>query len=202
MYTLYEKYPHARLLISTSGPRITESMEKWLHQASQDIPTIGLQFSVHESTNEARDKLVPFKAKMGLGEMADFGVRWWAAVNDGRKPFFNYCAHDTNNTDLDANRLSSMYDPYFFNATVSVICERSDGMPATNDHQRNLAIDFAEKLVNRGFDTRVFDPAGQDTIGGGCGQLWFVQDWMKENPDKARPSAGFGKEQVHVPAAQ
>jgi hypothetical protein len=52
----------------------------------------------------------------------------------------------------------------------------------------------------RGYDTRVFDPAGQDTIGGGCGQLWFVQDWMKENPDKAKPSVGFGKEQVHVPS--
>jgi 23S rRNA (adenine2503-C2)-methyltransferase len=200
MYTLYEKYPHARLLISTSGPRITESMEEALFRVSRDIPTIGLQFSVHESTDVARDKLVPFKAKMTLSEMALFGTKWWAHVNDGRKPFFNYCAHDKNNSDADAYRLRYLYSPYTFNATVSVICERNDGMPASNDHQRQLAIDFAEKLVSKyGYDTRVFDPAGQDTIGGGCGQLWFVQDWMKTNPEKARPSAGFGKEQVHVP---
>lgn len=25
------------------------------------------------------------------------------------------------------------------------------------------------------------NPAGQDDIGGGCGQLWYVQQWMKEH---------------------
>jgi 23S rRNA (adenine2503-C2)-methyltransferase len=199
MYTLYEKYTHAKLLISTSGPRIPDVQWKHLFKASRDIPTIGLQFSVHETTNERRNKLVPFKNKMGLEEMSDAGIKWYFEINDGRKPFFNYCAHDGNNSDEDADRLMLIYDPAFFNATVSVICERNDGMPATNDHQRELAVNFAEKLVARRFDTRVFDPAGQDTIGGGCGQLWFVQDWMKENPDKSRPSIGHGKEQVHVP---
>ena len=28
--------------------------------------------------------------------------------------------------------------------------------------------------------TRIFNPDGQDDIGGGCGQLWYVQKWMKE----------------------
>jgi 23S rRNA (adenine2503-C2)-methyltransferase len=46
------------------------------------------------------------------------------------------------------------------------------------------------------------DKDGQDTIGGGCGQLWFVQDWMKNNPDKARPSCGMGKNKVHIPIKQ
>jgi 23S rRNA (adenine2503-C2)-methyltransferase len=45
----------------------------------------------------------------------------------------------------------------------------------------------------------MFDPAGQDDIGGGCGQLWFVQDWMKSNPTLARPSVGCGKEVIHTP---
>jgi 23S rRNA (adenine2503-C2)-methyltransferase len=31
----------------------------------------------------------------------------------------------------------------------------------------------------------MFDPAGQDDIGGGCGQLWYVQDWLKEKKWKA-----------------
>ncbi len=84
-------------------------------------------------------------------------------------------------------------------ATVSVICERTEGIQATNDHQRELASTFANKLVAAGFDTRMFDPAGQDTIGGGCGQLWFVQDWVKNNPDKIHNSVGAGKPEVHVP---
>lgn len=35
--------------------------------------------------------------------------------------------------------------------------------------------------------------------GNNSGQLWFVQDWMKKNPDKAKKSAGFGKEIIHTP---
>ena len=54
-------------------------------------------------------------------------------------------------------------------------------------------------MLECGFDVRVFDPAGQDDIGGGCGQLWFVQDWMKKNPDKARPSIGYDLPVVHCP---
>lgn len=33
----------------------------------------------------------------------------------------------------------------------------------------------------------------------GCGQLWFVQDWMKNNPDMAKKSVGFGMEVIHAP---
>ena len=200
MRRLAEMYPQAKLLISTSAPMISEAAWEELLDVSYEIPAIGLQFSVHESTDEARDALVPFKKKMTLKGIAIAG-KAWCRTTRGQKPFFNYCAHDKNSSDEDADRILSLYDPKIFNATVSVICERSDGLPATNDHQRQLAIDFADKLVARGYDVRVFDPAGQDTIGGGCGQLWFVQDWMKSNPDKVRPSVGHGKPEVHVPHA-
>ena len=195
MRQLHHRYPKARLLISTSGPDVDYEP---LFRAAQEIETIGLQFSVHESTDAARDKLVPFKKKLTLDGMRQAGNAFHDLT--GRKAFFNYCAHDGNSSIEDAERLRALYHPRDFCATVSVICERNDGLPATNDHQRKLAVDFAEKLVALGDDTRVFDPAGQDTIGGGCGQLWFVQDWMKNNPDKARPSIGHGLPEVHVPA--
>lgn len=184
---LHARYPNAALLISTSAPRVNYDE---VIEASQRIPTIGLQFSVHESTDPARDLLIPFKAKLSLSEIAEEGRRWHDVV--GRKPFFNYCAHDENETDADADRVASLFDPEVFCATVSVVCERSEGLPATNQHQRDLASSFAARLVARGFDVRVFDPAGQDTIGGGCGQLWFVQQWMTQNPGMARPSVGRG----------
>ena len=219
MHTLYRNYPHARLLISTSAPTVTDEMWNKLVTATIQIPTIGLQFSVHESTNAARDALVPFKAKMTLEEIAQYGRDWYHAggyetfegrwengaflqhvKSPQRKPFFNYCAHDNNSSDADADRILALFDPAIFNATVSVICERNEGMPATNDHQRQLAVDFAAKLVSRGYDVRVFDPAGQDTIGGGCGQLWFVQNWMQQNPQLAKPTVGHGLPEIHVPA--
>jgi 23S rRNA (adenine2503-C2)-methyltransferase len=36
-------------------------------------------------------------------------------------------------------------------------------------------------FLEHGYNTRIFDPEGQDDIGGGCGQLWFVQKWLKRH---------------------
>lgn len=191
---LYVMYPNAALLISTIGPDIDYD---WVNDLSVTVPTVGLQFSVHETTDEQRNKLIPFKKKLSLKGIADRGQAWFDAT--GRKPFFNYCAGDDNSAMKDAERLTELFDATVWNATVSVICERNEGMPAKNEHQMNLASDFAGKLVGNGFDVRVFDPAGQDDIGGGCGQLWFVQGWMRENPEKARPSIGHGLASVHTP---
>lgn len=191
---LHRLYPTAALLISTSAPDVDYMP---IHELSAEIPTVGLQFSVHESTDEARDKLIPFKAKLCLQEIAYTGEFWKEAT--GRMPYFNYCAHDGNVSDEDADRLLALFHPETFCATVSVICERDEGMQARNEHQRKLALDFGEKLLARGYDVRVFDPAGQDTIGGGCGQLHFVQKWFSDNQAKVRPTAGAGLEKIHVP---
>lgn len=194
---LHEKYPKAALLISTSAPDVDY---EWVNEISKEIPTIGLQFSIHESTDEAREKLIPFKKKLNLEQIAAAGEAWHAAT--GRKPFFNYCAHDNNVSQEDANRIFGLFNPRVWEATVSVICERTEKEAAKNDHQRELAVNFSSLLVGLGYGVRVFDPAGMDTIGGGCGQLWFVQDWMKSNPDKAIPSVGCGLPQVHTPGKE
>lgn len=196
LQALYSKYPNAALLISTIGPDIDYD---WVEAISFEIPTIGLQFSIHKSTDQERDELIPFKRKLSINEIARRGERW--ARKTGRKPFFNYCAGDNNSSGADADNLLAAFNPRIWNATVSVICERNEGMPARNDHQIELAANFASKLVERGFDVRVFDPAGQDDIGGGCGQLWFVQQWMKDHPEMARPSVGHGLPSVHTPMA-
>lgn len=198
LHRLYALYPNAALLISTSAPDIGRAAYDELYAVCEEIPTIGLQFSVHESTDEARNLLIPFAKKLTLSAIAKEGALFNHATN--RPPFFNYCASDGNTTDEDANRLASLFGSVFC-ATVSVVCERNEGLPATNDHQRELAVNFGQKLVERGFDVRVFDPAGQDTIGGGCGQLWFVQQWMRDHGDLARPSIGHGLPEVHAPVA-
>lgn len=191
---LYEKYPNARLLISTIGPDI--DYEPVLEMCAR-IPTVGLQFSIHESTDERRNKLIPFAKKLTLEQIAGVGEFFYART--GRKPFFNYCAHELNNTELDAENIYLQFNPMVWEATISVVCERDESIAAANERQRMLAALFMDKLMQRGYSTRMFDPAGQDDIGGGCGQLWFVQDWMKNNPGKARPSIGHGKEVVHAP---
>lgn len=191
---LYGWYPNAALLISTSAPRVDYAP---VREISRRIPTVGLQFSIHESTDDARDALIPFKAKLPLNDIAIEGELWHAGT--GRKPYFNYCAHSGNTSDKDADRLKALFDDSVWCCTVSVICERDESVAAANARQRELAMMFAGRMLARGYDTRTFDPAGQDDIGGGCGQLWFVQDWMRNNPTLARASIGRGQPVIHTP---
>lgn len=194
VYALHRDYPRASLLISTSAPRVAYGPVRELSKA---IPAVGLQFSVHESTDKARDALIPLKGKLTLGEIAAQGEEWHAAT--GRQPFFNYCAHEGNTSAEDADRLLALFNPYVWQCTISVVCERDESVAAANARQRELAASFMAKMQARGFSTRCFDPAGQDDIGGGCGQLWFVQDWMARHPQLARPSVGRVFPIVHAP---
>lgn len=191
---LHRRYPRFALLISTSAPTVDYET---VRQLSIEVPTVGLQFSVHESTDAARDALIPFKAKLTLEQIALEGHLWHKST--GRQPFFNYCAHSGNTSDEDAFRLFYLFDPKVWQATISVVCERDESVAAANARQRQLATDFMVKLADHGFSTRCFDPAGQDDIGGGCGQLWFVQDWMRNNPALARPSVGRDLPVIHTP---
>lgn len=195
LFLLHKKYPQAKLLISTSAPRNFSAFKALVRQ-SVEIPTIGLQFSVHESTDEARAKLIPTPT-MTLAEMSHVGGAWGYMTE--RKPFFNYCVHDKNNTDQDVANLLKHFNPNVWESTLSVICERDEHVAAANQRQRDLTAGFMEKMIKAGYSTRMFDPAGQDDIGGGCGQLWFVQDWMKENPGLAKASKGCGLPVVHTP---
>lgn len=191
---LHAAYPRAALLISSIGPRINYD---WVNGLSIGVPAVGLQFSVHESTDAARNKLIPLAGKLTLSEIAETGQRWFDVT--GRRPFFNYCANAHNSSDADADRLLELFSPEVWEATVSVVCERNEGLPARNERQQNLASTFSQRLLSRGFNVRVFDPAGQDDIGGGCGQLWFVQRWMSDNPDKAKPSIGHALPIISAP---
>lgn len=191
---LHELYPDFALLISTSAPNVDYTP---LIELSSKIDKIGLQFSIHESTDSARNKLIPFKNKLTLDEISKIGYQWFVAT--GRQPFFNYCAHDENTSDSDVTRLIDLFSPTCWQATISVICERGESIAAANIRQEELATDFVEKLLVAGYSTRCFNPAGQDDIGGGCGQLWWVQDWMKNNPKLVKPSIGSGLNVIHTP---
>lgn len=191
---LHQKYPEAKLLISSIAPKI--NYDPVIEMAIR-IPTVGLQFSIHESTDEKRNKLIPFENKLTISEISQVGEVF--LMKTGRKPFFNYCAKEDNSYQDDADRISELLNPAVFEATISVVCERDESIAMANERQRELASSFMQKLNEKGFSTRMFDPAGQDDIGGGCGQLWFVQDWMKNNPHLAKKSVGFGKEVIHTP---
>lgn len=172
-------YPNAQLLVSTSAPakKMLDNLVDFIN-LSNKITKVGLQFSVHESTDEARRKLIPTNTST-LRQIACLGETWAAYV--GRKPFFNYCVHEGNGSEEDANRLLKLFNPDVWEVTLSVICEKDESVKSSIERQLDLINKFKNYLLDRGFSIRVFNPAGQDDIGGGCGQLWYFQEWMKNN---------------------
>lgn len=180
-------YKNAALLVSTSAPKTPDGWDRFFELASC-LPQVGLQFSVHESTDEARDLIMPMKAKLNLEQIALRGEYFHELT--GRRPYFNYCVSNFNDSAEDAQRLADLFDPTIWEATLSVICEADVNMKDAVQDQFEMVSAFSSNLVELGFNTRVFNPSGVDDVGGGCGQLWSVQEYAKANPDHFQQSAG------------
>lgn len=175
---LHEMYPNAELLLSTIGPDKPEAFNSLL-KLSKEIDKVGLQFSIHKSNDCDRNELIPYKNKMNLNQIRDYGSLWWKET--GRKPYLNYCIDGTNNTSIDIAHLTTRFSPLIFNFTFSVVCSADENMKDKGFKELETINSFSNNFLKEGYNTRVFDPAGQDDIGGGCGQLWYVQEWIKEN---------------------
>lgn len=174
---LADQYKNAQLLVSTSAPHgILNNIARFI-DLSNEIPRVGFQFSVHESLDSERKKLIPTKTST-LRQISLIGGLWASYV--GRKPFYNYCVHPGNDSIEDAKRLVDLFDPSVWETTLSVICEKDESVKSSIDRQLELINRFKDYLVKFGASIRVFNPAGQDDIGGGCGQLWYFQKWLSE----------------------
>lgn len=176
---LAEKYKNAELLVSTSAPfmPIFNNIDKFVI-LSKKYDKIGIQFSVHESNDDDRSKLI--STKTSPLEIIGFVGDEWAKAT-GRKPFFNYCVHENNSNNKNVSELLENFNPNVWECTLSVICEKDNTMQNAINEKLELIKSFSEKMVNAGYSIRVFNPAGQDDIGGGCGQLWYFQQWLNEN---------------------
>ena len=175
---LNKKYPNADLLLSKVGINNDNTINKII-KLSKKIEKIGLQFSIHKSTDEERNKLIPFKNKLDLKHIRDLGIIWWKETN--RHPFLNYCVDGTNNKEQDFINLTTLFSPVVFNLTFSVVCSSDENMKDKSFRELDTIKKFQNKFLELGYNVRTFDPAGQDDIGGGCGQLWYVQKWLKEH---------------------
>jgi 23S rRNA (adenine2503-C2)-methyltransferase len=175
---LHQYFPAADLLISTIAPNKPEEMRDFI-ELSKRIEKVGLQFSIHKSYDLARHEIIPYRNKLSLNEIRNYGIQWWHET--GRKPYCNYCIDGENNTHLDCNNLMDRFPPNVFNFTFSVVCSANETMKDAAFRELDVIKEFESSFLSNGYDTRVFNPAGQDDIGGGCGQLWYVQKWIKDN---------------------
>lgn len=171
-------YPNAELLISTMGTKNKFAFEEIL-RVSTSIYKVGLQFSVHEAFEEKRNELIPYKNKLDLREIRDYGIEW---NNKTKRPvYINYCINKDNQSKEEFDRLKDLFSPVVFNFTFSVVCSADENMKDAGYRELTKINEIASSFIENGYNVRVFDPAGQDDIGGGCGQLWYVQDWIKNH---------------------
>ena len=178
IYLLNDTFPEAELLISTIAPDEPEAINKMI-KLSKNIDKVGLQFSIHKSCDIERDKLIPYENKLTLSQIRDLGLIWWKETD--RHPYLNYCIDGSNNSLLDAKQLMDLFSPAVFNFTFSVVCSKNENMKEAGFKNLDKIREFEDLFLEKGYNTRVFNPDGQDDIGGGCGQLWYVQQWMKEH---------------------
>ncbi len=118
---------------------------------------------------------------MSLQGIANLGEQW--SIGTGRRPFFNYCVHERNSLEKNVQELLEHFEPQIWECTLSVICNADETIHESKVRQLDLIQSFSEKMLNVGYSLRIFDPAGQDDIGGGCGQLWATQKWLKDKQE-------------------
>lgn len=168
---LNELYPNAQLLISTIGTNTDDFMDEFIN-LSMDIDEIGLQFSIHHHNDSSRNKLIPYKDKLSLLEISDFGTKWYKSTF--RKPFCNYVVTESNKDGYE--NLFDIFDPNIFNFTFSVLCNTNENMKHAFNKNKHDIKKIHDDFLSKGYNVHIFDPAGQDDIGGGCGQLWYFQN--------------------------
>jgi 23S rRNA (adenine2503-C2)-methyltransferase len=173
-------FEDAQLLISTIGINNKKTLNQLL-ELSVTCDKVGLQFSIHESHEFYRDLLIPYKNKLNLRQIRDYGIIWHRET--GRKVYLNYCVNNgeinPNYSDQSTDKLMDLFPPEIFSFTFSVICEIEEGKKSECDML--VLYNLQKRFVDADYNVRIFDPAGKDTIGGGCGQLWYVQEYFKDH---------------------
>ena len=117
---LNKLYPNAQLLISTIGTDKKDVLEKII-RLSKEIPTVGLQFSIHEADDKKRNKLIPYKDKLTLRGIALYAELWHRETQ--RFPYLNYIVTPGNSGLKSAKSLAAIFSPRIFKLTLSVFCE-------------------------------------------------------------------------------
>lgn len=141
--------------------RIIRIAEKW--------ERFGFQISLHDWNESRRRELLGGHSNLAaLSTLVEVADDYWNRC--GRPMYFNYIAKG-DETNEDAKKILDIVS--HGHITVSVLCPKNldRGDPEPAKRLASMLIDMRPEQ-----SIKLFDPAGQDTIGGGCGQLLYVQE--------------------------
>ncbi|ABE40087.1 conserved hypothetical protein [Rhodopseudomonas palustris BisB5] len=171
-------FPTTGITLSTIG------IPKALKQLREEHLAINLTISLHATTQEVRDRLIPGARKHPLGEVVERACAW--ARRHNRPVTFAYLVlPGINDSIADARRLAAMLrdSP----ARVNLMrWNPVDGVGLQRTPDRSLA-HFRTTLENALVPVVVRDTQGRD-ISAACGQLWLRD--LKGLPVGNRPRQG------------
>ena len=131
------------------------------------IPISKLSVSLHATTNDVRDLLVPLNKKYPIAEVIAAAADYKRTT--GNEVIMNYLLFDgVNDSDEDAERLAGLLDPSLFTVKFKE-WNAIEGTTLRKSPDDRYAY-FEQVLADRGFDVTVCLSRGVD-VGGGCGQL-------------------------------
>jgi 23S rRNA (adenine2503-C2)-methyltransferase len=158
--------------ISTVGVFVPEAIAGILALARK-YPHFGLQFSLHETDEVARKQLLGnYPNLLTLGQVKHLADSFQRAGDN--QAYFNYICKG-GETPEQAEAVTRIVGKHHL--TCSVLCDTAAFAKAAQEPALRFG-EMCSVCPDWSHDWSVFDPAGQDTIGGGCGQLLFVQEFL------------------------
>ena len=156
-------FPTTGMTLSTIG------IPKALAQLREEHLAINLTISLHATTQEVRDRLIPGSRKHDIGEVIARAASW--AERHNRLVTFVYLVlHGINDSLADARRLAGLMSG--LKARVNLMrWNPVDGVALERTSDHSLAL-FREVLVRADVPVVVRDTQGRD-ISAACGQLWL-----------------------------
>jgi 23S rRNA (adenine2503-C2)-methyltransferase len=152
-----------RITLSTSG------VVPMMARAGAEIG-VNLAVSLHATTKEVRDEIVPINRKYGLEELLQACADYPGASNARRITFEYVMLKDKNDSDADARELVRLIKQYKLPAKVNLIPFNPwPGAPYECSTPERVKR-FAEIVFAGGISAPVRTPRGRD-IDAACGQL-------------------------------
>lgn len=159
--------------VSTVGIKNYEAQGSFLRLAEN--PRFGLQFSLHRIGDERRKLFRNADLKfMTIPEILYLAENFREI--SGNPAYFNWIVRG-DETQEEFEWLATNLKGHHL--TCSVMCNTKHAAKSDSEAATKMANKLLE-MSNGFLDVSVFNPAGQDTIGGGCGQLLYVQEALNK----------------------
>jgi len=171
--------------ISLSRRRITLSTSGVVPEIAKTAQEIGclLAVSLHATTDEVRDRLVPINKKWNIKALLE-ALRAYPKLSNSERITFEYVMlKDVNDSDADAKRLIKLIQGIPAKINLIPFNEWPGAPYQRSDWKRIKA--FADIIYKAGYASPIRTPRGEDIMAA-CGQLKSASEKIRKSVIKAQ----------------